>query len=522
LRASEELFRSTFEAIPSPAYVWEKNEEGQIVLVMVNRTIYEYSRGSIKEYIGKRVEELFSKEPIISEMVHQTMETGDPSREEFHYESHPTGARWIVCNVNKPADNVVLCIMTDITEIKNAEQVLRERVTGLELVSRISQRTTSILELDDVIHQSVNLIRDEFDYYSVFIFLHNNQETILRAATHPNIKHREGELKLKIGTEGIVGWVSAKGKPLLVQDTSKDTRYYAVPELPDTKSELAVPIKLKGKVIGVLDAQSVETHSFSERDIYTFQTIADQLAIAIENARLYEAAQTEIMEKIRAEDALRKISNVSDLYLDLMSHDITNQLQVILGAISLLQHSCSDTSLLGLVSQIYASAEKCAKVISKVKATDGLLTTPLEIRSLDVILRDCVYRVYSTSKDIKLETNISISEANVMADRYLEHMLINLLENGVEHNPYPDRLLRVALVDKEEGYELTISDNGPGIPDKQKEWIFDVGRRFGGVGLHQVKQIVEKYKGRIEVLDRIHGDPRQGAQFRVWFPKVDS
>ena len=522
LKKSEELFRRTFEAIPSPAYVWRKNEEGSIVLGMVNNTILTYARGSIRDLIGKKAEELFSKDPVIPEMVHETFETGDPLRREFHYENHPNGPRWIVCNVNKPAENAVLMIMTDITEIKNAAEVLRERVSRLELVSRTSKRTTSILELDDVIHQAVNLIRDEFDFYSVSMFLANAHEIILRATSNPGVKHREGEFRLKIGSEGIVGWVHARGTPLLVQDVSKDARYFPAEELPDTQAELAVPIKLKGKVIGVLDVQSKEKDAFSEQDIYTLQTIGDQLAITIENARLYEAAQSEILERKRAEDALRKTSDISDLYLDLMSHDITNQLQVILGAISLLQHTCSDTSLLGLVTQIHSSAKKCAKVISKVKATEGLLTSPMETKSLDSLLRDCVYRVYSTNKDIKLETNIAISNAVIVADKFLEHMLINLLENAIEHNPYPDRLLRVALVDKEDGYELTISDNGPGIPDKQKNWIFDVDRRFGGVGLHQVKQIIEKYGGRIEVLDRIHGDPRQGAQFRVWLPKSNT
>jgi PAS domain S-box-containing protein len=522
LKKSEELFRRTFEAIPSPAYVWKRNDEGRIILVMVNRTIITYSKGMIEKYIGKEITELFSKDPSITEMVQHTFDTGEPVRREYHYENHPSSSRWIVCNVNKPAENAVLMIMTDITEIKNAADVLRERIRRLELISRISQRTTSILELDDVIHQAVNLIRDEFDYYAVSMFLVNTHEIILRAATHPKIKHREDEFRLRVGSEGIVGWVHARGKPLLVQDVSKDARYYPAPELPDTQAELAVPIKLKGKVIGILDVQSSEMEAFSEQDVLTLQAIADQLTIVIENARLYEAAQNEIIERKRAEDALRKTSNVSDLYLDLMSHDITNQLQVILGAISLLQHTCTDTSLLGLVSQIHTSAKKCARVISKVKATDGLLTSPMEPKSIDIILRECVYRIYSTNRDIKLETNIAISNAIILADKFLEHMLINLLENAIEHNPYPDRLLRVTLVDKENGYELTISDNGPGIPDKQKNWLFDVDRRFGGVGLHQVKQIVEKYGGKIEVLDRIHGDPRQGAQFRVWLPKAES
>jgi signal transduction histidine kinase len=69
------------------------------------------------------------------------------------------------------------------------------------------------------------------------------------------------------------------------------------------------------------------------------------------------------------------------------------------------------------------------------------------------------------------------------------------------------------------GYEVSIADNGIGIPDAVKASLFDTSRRFGGLGLHTARYIVEKYNGRIEVHDRVNGNPGQGAEFRIWIPK---
>jgi signal transduction histidine kinase len=103
---------------------------------------------------------------------------------------------------------------------------------------------------------------------------------------------------LEVDQESIVGWVARIGEPLCVNDVSKEPRYRAIEALGDTKSELAVAIKLGDKVFGVLDIESAKHHAFGEADIFTAQTLADQLAVAIENARLYgETREMAVMEE---------------------------------------------------------------------------------------------------------------------------------------------------------------------------------------------------------------------------------
>ena len=176
----------------------------------------------------------------------------------------------------------------EISERKLAEGALQERATRLELIARLGQRTTAILELDELLHQAVDLVHNAFGYHNVLTLLVEGDEIVMRAASHPAVQAMEGHVRLRVGSEGITGWVAGSGEPLLVPDVSVDSRYYAATEGIETKSELAVPIKLKGIVIGVLDVQSTELDAFSQDDVFMLQTVADQLAIAIGNARLFQ------------------------------------------------------------------------------------------------------------------------------------------------------------------------------------------------------------------------------------------
>jgi signal transduction histidine kinase len=123
------------------------------------------------------------------------------------------------------------------------------------------------------------------------------------------------------------------------------------------------------------------------------------------------------------------------------------------------------------------------------------------------------------SKDIILDTSITVERAMIRADEYLELLLSNILMNSVEHNPKPIKRVWVALKDDGDGFLISIGDNGPGISDARKSELFDVARRFGGIGLHQSSQILEKYEGWIQVHDRIKSQPQEGAEFKLWFPK---
>ncbi len=182
---------------------------------------------------------------------------------------------------------------------------LRERATRLELLAQLGRSTTATLELDELLHRTVQLIRKAFRYEGVSILLVEGEFVVLRASTFAEPELGEGRLRLRIGTEGVTGWVAAHGAPVLSPDVSKDSRFVASKDR-KTESEVAVPIRLKDKVIGVLDAQSNVREGFTQEDVFTLQTVSDQLAIAIENARLYEAARQELAERERAERVLRE------------------------------------------------------------------------------------------------------------------------------------------------------------------------------------------------------------------------
>ncbi len=172
----------------------------------------------------------------------------------------------------------------------DAEQ---RRAEQFWVISAVGRRITSILDINEVLVQVVRLIEKAFDYDHVGIALIEGEEAVYKVGAGElwdNPQFRFWPARLKVGQEGITGWVAGTGEPLLVPDVSQDSRYVWM-EGSETRSELAVPIKTKGKVIGVLDVQSRRLAGFDESDLVVLQSLAHQAAIAIENARLYEQAQ---------------------------------------------------------------------------------------------------------------------------------------------------------------------------------------------------------------------------------------
>jgi len=185
-------------------------------------------------------------------------------------------------------------------ERRRAGLVERERAFRLQLLADVGRRTTAILSRTELLRSSVQIIQETFRYFMVNIFLVDGEDIVLRASSMPEFEHRIDKLRLRIGQEGINGWVAKSGEPLNVPDVRLDARYRYEKEVEKaTRSELAVPILLKGAVIGVVDAQSELEAAFNELDVFTLQTVAGQLAVSIENARLYEVLQKELAMRRR-------------------------------------------------------------------------------------------------------------------------------------------------------------------------------------------------------------------------------
>ena len=235
-----------------------------------------------------------------------------------------------------------------------------------------------------------------------------------------------------------------------------------------------------------------------------------------------QAVQTVIIDITGRRDSERELRVATDralLYLDLMGHDLTQQLQVILNSAALMQNAVEEANKESFMRVIGDSIRRCARIIEEAKATEQLLTTPIRERKLDEALEGIIKAYKSQSENVDFKASISIRNALIEADDFLELLISNIMMNAIEHNPREDKAVWVKLTDAKMGYIVAIADNGIGIPDPVKDTLFDTSRRFGGLGLHTARYIVEKYNGRIEVHDRVSGNPGQGAEFRIWIPK---
>lgn len=164
---------------------------------------------------------------------------------------------------------------------------------GFQTVARLAHAASSILDLDELLPQAVNLIHDEFDYDFVGIFLVDGRQesAVLRAATgEAGRQMMEQGHRVGIGDDSMIGWCLANQQARLASDIGEDAAPTAGPFVPSTRSAMAFPLLSRGHLVGAMTVQSAQIAAFSEYDVTILQTMADQLANAIENARLYTEA----------------------------------------------------------------------------------------------------------------------------------------------------------------------------------------------------------------------------------------
>jgi GAF domain-containing protein/anti-sigma regulatory factor (Ser/Thr protein kinase) len=181
-------------------------------------------------------------------------------------------------------------VAVDSARLFQAEQ---RRAEQFRVITDVGHRITSILDIDELLIQLVRLIQKSFKYDHVAIAMIEGGEAEYKVGAGSLWDSPEFEFqprKLAVGQEGLTGWVAATGEPALVPDVSQDPRYVLLAGS-GTQSELIVPIKVKGQVIGVLDVQSDRLNAFDDSDLAVLQSLANQAAIAIENARLFVAEQ---------------------------------------------------------------------------------------------------------------------------------------------------------------------------------------------------------------------------------------
>lgn len=184
-------------------------------------------------------------------------------------------------------------------ELSAANERNERRAKQFEAIAHVAHTISSTRDLDLLLSQITSAINREFGFYHVGIFLLDTAKeyAILSAANSEGGQNMlERGHRLKVGETGVVGYVTGTGKPHVALDTGADAVFFNNPDLPETRSEIALPLRAGDEIIGALDVQSTEPNAFFPEDLNILSTLSDQVSIAIQNARQFEQTKKALNE----------------------------------------------------------------------------------------------------------------------------------------------------------------------------------------------------------------------------------
>jgi signal transduction histidine kinase len=407
--------------------------------------------------------------------------------------------------------------------LESTRQALRET----DALYRISQGLVS-LNAEELLEDAVNLLQTNFGYYHVQVFIVDSQtgDFILQAGSGEIGKALKKQSYLLRGGSGIVGHTAETLKPFFTNDVDQVVFFIRNPLLPETKSEMTVPVRIGNQLLGILDIQQAPPKAFTARDLQLVSAMADQLAVALQKADLYENLQTSLQQEQTVRSQLvqsERLALVGRL-LASVSHELNNPLQGIQNALFLLKE---EKNLSHQGSQdldiILSETERMAALIERLRsAYRPLRMTDFQPVQLNNLIED-VYALISTHmrhKDIAFEfiPEPSLLPASGISDQ-LRQVVLNLFLNAVEIMK-PGGHLTVEthnLMNQKEVF-FSVRDSGPGIEPEILPQIFDAfitSKHTGtGLGLTITYDILEQHNGRIQA----ENHPEGGAIFYVWLP----
>jgi signal transduction histidine kinase len=336
---------------------------------------------------------------------------------------------------------------------------------------------------------------------------------------------KEQGFRLRPG-EGIVGYAAETGTPFFTNDVDEVVFFVRNPLLPETKSELAVPVKVGENILGVLDVQHIPPGDLTQRDIQLVSAVADQLAIALQKANLYEELQISLQQEkaIRNQLIQNERLAVMGRLLATVSHELNNPLQAIQNALFLLKEE-KNISQQGKqdLEIVLAESERMASLIERLRSTYRP-TQPhdLQFTQMNNIIEDVLALITTHLRHNQItfdfQADPELPDIPALADQ-LRQVVLNLLMNAVEAMTTGGTLtVRTKFMKDTREILLTIADTGNGIDPTILPNIFDAfvtnKSKGTGLGLTISYDIISKHHGRITAENSLDS----GSIFSVWLP----
>jgi PAS domain S-box-containing protein len=428
-----------------------------------------------------------------------------------------------------------LGVWTDITNLKRADEEQSDLINGmtkltiqLQTAADVARAATSILDINELLPKVVELIRDHFEYYYVGMFLidETNEWAVLRAATGEmgrqmlKLTHR-----LKLEESSMIGWCITHRQARIALDVGDDAVRFANPHLPLTHSEIALPLIAHGDVIGAMTIQSEMPAAFSRVDITALQAMADLVANALENARLFT-------ERVVLNKELESQNEELERFTYTVSHDLRSPLVTIRGFLGYLKQDVESGDMIRFekdMTRIANAVDKMQTLLNELLELSriGRITNPPENVPFEGIIRETVDLLSGPLETGNIRLKIVGEFPTVHVDRLrIAEVVQNLISNAVKFmgdQPRPTIEIGTRGTDTDGKPVFYIRDNGIGIEPQYHGRIFGLFNRLDpsvegtGIGLTLVKRIIETHNGHIWV----ESDLGKGATFFFTLPTSD-
>jgi len=410
---------------------------------------------------------------------------------------------------------------------------VQRRASELETVAKLSATTSTVLDPDQLLQTVVDLTKERFGLYHAHIYIADETwNTLLLAAGAGEVGRKlvADQHAIPISLEdSLVARAARERKAIIVNDVNREPGYLPNPLLPETRAEMAVPMTVGDKLLGVFDVQSNSTTGFSDEDANIYITLATQVGVALQNARLY-------VEQAALVTQLRELDKLKSSFLANMSHELRTPLNSILGFADVIieeldgpltENMSNDLRLIQKNGQHLLHLINDVLDMAKIEA-GRMNLNPERFAACEVL-----EEVTSITSTLASEKNLALfiepdsdPDVKIYADRTrLRQVMINLVNNAIKFTETGKVALKLVPM---EGARIliTVKDTGLGIPPDKLDAIFQEftqvdsssTRKAGGTGLGLPisRQLVNMHGGRLWAEST--GIPGEGSTFFVELP----
>lgn len=377
--------------------------------------------------------------------------------------------------------------------VRERTEALRQRAIQMETSAQVSRKITSILEIDDLLTRVVELIWDAFGYYHVNVYLINEDtgQLVLRARSGAQVPEFQ---TLDLSSLSLNSEAARLNEVIVLNDVAGDTRYRADRQLPDTRAEVVLPLRAASRLIGTMDVNSDRTNAFTQEDVLVLQSLADQIAIAIENARLYEQSRelAVLEERHRLAQELHDSVKQSLFSIDLHAKAVDTYVRQ--------SPELAERHIRDLRQITHGALQEMRALIF------DLHPVSLEENGLAPAIRQHIqFLQRSQGLDIRFEAQ-GDRRLPRATEKHLYRIAQEALSNAVRHAQAERIQVRLTL--DAERVELCVQDDGRGFePDE----VPTEGQTFGLAGMRERAALIH---GQLWVQSR----PGEGCLIRVVAP----